>query len=326
MNPRSLIRRMALAGLLFGPLAASATEVTVHRWHLHSSFLMCLHQVLMSDAARSGPREMPELTPDERAAWLESVEAYRAAGGSGDPSFTRPMALTTDALVQVADDSMEPPADAPLGEALRRAAPIYRRHAWEADDRANKFFIAYASAMLREAGEDLVRRHEAVYRTDWPERVFVYVTPVAGRFGAYTLTRLSSGVVTTMACRDEGYQGFRALEMLLHESSHAIVDPNTGTVAEAIKAAAKLHGVALPRNLWHAILFATSSELTRRELAARGVTTFTPSADDLLTRVWPEHREPIERFWIPYLEGQGTLEEAIDRIVAAQTPSTPSTD
>jgi len=313
-----MIRLLTLFGLVSHSFAASAAEVvTVPPWELHSSFWMCLHQRLIDDATRSTPRPTPELSPEEHAAWNGAVGAYRTAGGRGDMTFARPMAITTDALTQVADDATEPLIDAPLKDALMRAAPIYRKHWWTNDARANRFFIAYAAAMLRQAGERLVRQHEAVYRTAWPARIRVYITPSAGPFGAYTITGLSGGVITTMSCRDEGYQGLRALEMLLHESSHGIVSPNNGTIAAAISAAAKSHGVGAPRDLWHAILFATSSELTRRVLAEHGVTKFVPSSVDLFTRVWPKYREPVEQFWIAYLNGEGTLEEAIDKIVLA---------
>jgi hypothetical protein len=227
------------------------------------------------------------------------------------------MVITTDALTQVADDAAQPLIDAPLADALVRAAPIYRKYWWMNDDRANRFFIACAAAMLREAGEQLVRLHEAACRTPWPGRIRVYITPSAGPFGAYTLAGLSGGVITTMTCCDEGYVGLRALKMLLHESSHAIVNPNTGTVAAAISAAARSHDVPVPRDLWHAIPFATSSELTTRVLAERGVKGFVPSSVDLFTRAWPEYREPVEQSWLAYLRGEGTLEDAINRIVLA---------
>lgn len=312
-----MARTLTLLTLLVSAFAAQGVEVvSVRPWELHSSFWMCLHQRLIDDATRSAPRATPELSPEEQAGWKEAVEAYRAAGGSGNMTFARPMAITTDALTQVADDAIEPRTDAPLAEALLRAAPVYRKHWWTDDDRANRFFIAYASALLRESGERLVREHEAVYRTTWPTRVRAYITPAAGRFGAYTMTGKSGGVITTMSCRDEGYQGFRALEMLLHESSHAVVGPREGTVAEAIASAATAHGRTPPDELWHAILFATSSELTRRLLAERGVA-FVPSSVDLFTRAWPQYREPVERFWIAYLDGHGTLEEAIEKIVLA---------
>lgn len=303
---------------LASALTAHAAEVvSVPPWELHSSFWMSLHQRLIEDAMRPTPPALTELLPDEQAAWREAVEAYRTAGGRGDMTFAKPMLITNDALSQVADDAVEPLIDSPLKDALLRAAPVYRRHGWAADDRANRFFIGYAAGLLREAGATLVREHEAVYRTAWPTRVRAYITPAAGPFGAYTNTGRAGGVITTMSCRDAGYQGLHALEMLLHESSHATVNPNNGTVPAAIAASAKAHGVEVPRDLWHALLFATSSELTRRLLAERGVTDFVPSSEDLFTRVWPEYRAPVWQHWMAYLGGAGTLEEAIDKIVAA---------
>lgn len=47
------------------------------------------------------------------------------------------------------------------------------------------------------------------------------------------------------------------------------------------------------------------------------MTEYTPSSVDLLTRAWPQYREPIEKHWIPYLDGKGTLEETVNRVVAA---------
>ena len=108
-----------------------------------------------------------------------------------------------------------------------------------------------------------------------------------------------------------------ALEIALHESSHSIVSPWEGRVSRALRNASAKFSIEPPRDLWHAILFATTSELTERALADRGVTKYTPLAEDLLTRVWPKYREPVERHWYPYLNGTGTLEEAVEKIVAA---------
>lgn len=312
------MRTLTISLLLTFALRASASEVVrVSPWELHSSFWMSLHQTLIAEAMRPTPRDLTALPAPDQVAWSEAVEAYRAVGGHGDMTFANPMIITNDGLSQVADDAMEPIIDAPLADALMRAAPVYRAHWWAADDKANRFFIAYAAAMLREAGTELVRAHEAAYRSPWPLRILVYAAPYGGPFGAYTMTGRAGGVITTISSRDPGYQGLRALEMLLHESSHAVVSPTRGTVAAAISVAAKKRGVDAPRDLWHAILFATSSELTRRTLAESGVSDFVPSSEDLFTRVWPKYRQPIEKYWISYLQGQGTLEDAIDQVVGS---------
>jgi hypothetical protein len=311
--------RVLLAVTVLGQLvgARAGEVVQVGPWELHSSFWMSLHQTLIADAMSNPPRVRPELTAEELLIWNEAVGAYRTAGGRGDMTFATPMQITTDGLTQVADEATEPLIDAPLKDALTRAAAIYRRYWWADDDRASRFFIGYAAGMLREAGDALVKAHEKVYGTPWPQRIRAYVTPAGGPFGAYTMNGKAGGVITTMSCRDAGYQGFRALEMLLHESSHAIVSPSRGVVGGAITTSAKQHGIEPPRDLWHAILFATSGELTRRLLTERGISGFVPSSEELLTRAWPKYREPIEKNWYPYLSGQGTLEQAIDKIVAA---------
>jgi hypothetical protein len=313
------MRKWMLPFVVAWSVVASASEVVrVAPWEFHSSFWMSLHQSLLADAMRLGARDISTLNGDEKTAWESSVAAYRtAAQREGDVTFAQPMVITNDALSQVTDDAIELVTDPPLADALRRAAPVYRKHWWAADDEANRFFIAYASALAREAGGELVAQHETVYRTAWPKQVRVYVTPYAGPYGAYTMKGLAGGVITTMSSRDAGYQGFRALEMLLHESSHAIVGPHNGLVARAIADAVKKHDAAPQRDLWHAILFATTGELTRRLLEARGISAYVPSSEELFTRVWPQYRKPIEQHWYSYLNGEGTLEDAIGRIVAA---------
>lgn len=295
---------------------AEADEVIrVQPWELHNSFWMSLHQTLMTDAMRASPRELTGLSAEEQATWNDAVAAYKTAGGSSDLTFSKPMMITNDAITQIADDGSQPANDAPLAETLNRVAPIYRKYWWTNDDQTNRFFIDYAAAMLRDGGQELIKEHERVYHATWPNRIRVYITPSAGPFGAYTMTGLTGGVITTMSSRDSGYQGLRALEMLLHESSHAIVNPVKGVVADAISASAKKRGINPPHDLWHAILFATSGELTRRFLKERGVEAYVPSSEDLFTRAWPMYRQPVEKYWFPYLNREGTLEDAIDKII-----------
>src|SRR5207244_3920899 len=102
-------------------------------WEFHSSFWMSLHQTLIAEVMRSKPRDLTALSAEEQAAWNEAVAAYRAAGGHGDVTFANPMVITNDGLTQVADDAIEPVIDAPLADALKRAAPVYQAHWWAAD-------------------------------------------------------------------------------------------------------------------------------------------------------------------------------------------------
>ncbi|MGH9458159.1 MAG: hypothetical protein ACRD2J_11040 [Thermoanaerobaculia bacterium] len=296
-------------------LEADAAEVArAGPYTFHSSFWVSLHQTLMHCATAKTPCDLAALTADERAEWEAAVETYRTTG-EGQITFRRPMAITSDALTTVPDDEIAPEIREPLGPALRRAAPAYRRHFWPADDRANRFWIAYASAMVADAGAELAAAHERAYGLPWPQAIRIDAAPYAVPFGAYTMIGRSAGVHETVAAR--GDQGAGALETVVHEASHALVSPSEGPVADAIAKHAERLGIDPPRDLWHVILFATSSELTVRALSRRGIIDYTPMADDLLTRAWPEYRAAIEEHWIAWLDGAIGMDEAIGRIVEA---------
>ena len=117
-----------------------------------------------------------------------------------------------------------------------------------------------------------------------------------------------------------GTQGFAALESLMHEPSHAIVAPSSGAIGtDVARAAAELQ--RKPRyNLWHAILFYTSGELTRRALAARGVQ-YTPFILGMYDRGFSGFRQPLETHWQAYLDGKVTRYEAIRQILIETTPT-----
>lgn len=310
--------KTALCAAILLSLPISAAEVTrVGPYAFHSSLWINLHETLMHCASAETPCDLTTLNPEERAAWSAAVETYRRTG-TGNITFRRAMAVTHDVLTQVGDDETASGVREPLGPALRQAAPIYRRHFWPDHDRGNRFWIGYTAAMVRDAGEELANGHARAYGLPWPEAVRVDAAAYGGRFDAYTMMGQLAGVHVTISSRSPSYWGFGALESVFHEASHALVNPMNGPVAEAIQKHAKSLDIEPPRDLWHAILFATTSELTRRTLATRGID-YKPFAAGMLTDVWPRYREPIEKFWIAYLDGRMTFDEAIGKIVEASS-------
>jgi hypothetical protein len=311
--------RIAIAAtLLLVTADLRAAEVTrAGPYAFHSSFWINLHETLMEQAAAKEAPDLGGLPERDAEAWRAALDVYRKNKSGWNITFDRPMAIMHDVLTQVADDAAAPALREPLGAALLQAAPVYRRHFWPADDRANRFWIGYAAAMVRDAGEELARGHAKAYGAPWPEAVRVDVAAHAGPFGAYTMMGQLAGVHETIASRVSGNGGLAALEVVVHEASHALVSPAQGRVAEAIQKHADRLGIEPPPDLWHAILFATSSELTRRALRERGVEGYTPTVYDLYARVWPRYREPIEKYWLGYLDGGLGFDEAIGKIVEA---------
>ncbi len=77
--------------------------------------------------------------------------------------------------------------------------------------------------------------------------------------------------------------------------------------------------MTLPRDLWHAVLFLTAGHVARETIRELYGKTYEPYmyTQGLFERAWPELRQPLEKWWIPYLRGNGSLEDAADGLVTA---------
>jgi hypothetical protein len=73
-------------------------------------------------------------------------------------------------------------------------------------------------------------------------------------------------------------------------------------------------------NLWHAILFYTSGELTRRALARRGVSEYRPFILDMYEGPFRGFRQSLETHWQAYLDGKLSREAALRQILIETAP------
>ena len=297
--------------------------VSAQQWDLQSNFWVNLHQTML-DAAQNGKPLEGTLTDSERSAWNNAVHSYRIRFYGRSPVFDDELVRINDALSYAGDLPPEGFAE-DVTKALLMAAPAYRRVAWPQVQRANQFWISVAEGMLRDTGDELARAHARVYGVPFPARIRVDVSSAAGPFGAYT-TSSNDLVHTTISSSDPAYQGYAGLEMLLHEASHAIVGPGGGAIGPEIQAAARNIGVLAPRELWHAIVFYTSGELTRRALRERGIADYTPYMykQGMFERGFSGLRAPLENIWQSYLDGRIERTLAITAIVEATGTAPPA--
>jgi hypothetical protein len=284
------------------------------RWEFQNNFWVSLHQTLLATAQRDLDLPIPD---DERKQWMAAVNAYRIRFGTRAPWVDEELIRINDALTSTLD-VLPPSIGEDLTTVLTSAAPIYRQRLWPSDERASRFWINVARSLITDAGEELAAEHGRIYGVTYPQRIRVDVAPYAGENGAYTTA--SNGLVhTTISSREPAYQGFAALEMLLHEGSHAIVGPTNGAIGPQINADAQTAGLLAPRQLWHALLFYTSGELTKRALRARGVPDYVPFAyrNQMYDRAFRGLQRPLETHWQQYLNGAMTREVAITNVVQA---------
>jgi hypothetical protein len=292
------------------PAAPREDEVRTEHFVFRSRFAFNEHDRLR----RWALEEDRGLPCDADEGFRRAVESFRAIDEDRRAGLRIRYWLYDPALAL--DDSLGPvPAWYPI--AMRDGEASYRRCYWDDDDRANRVWIDRAAEHIRRAEDAMVARLTRAFAIEWPrEPIPVDVVPIVDWMGANTVVDPNHVLV---ASQHGGHDGVGAIEVVFHEASHTRISPNGGGVITALIAEAERTNVELPRDLWHAILFYTvghATQATIRELSGEEYEMYLDS-QGVLDRAWPALREPLERVWRPYLEGETTQEAAVASMCAA---------
>jgi hypothetical protein len=76
-----------------------------------------------------------------------------------------------------------------------------------------------------------------------------------------------------------------------------------------------------PSSLWHALLFYTAGETTRRALAERGVSDYRPVILAMYARGFGGFKAALEKHWQAYLDDKESRADAIRQIVLETAPA-----
>lgn len=338
---RSVVLAAMLLWDLCAPVPARAqvrypfrviTVPSQKRFDFHISYWLNLHHTLYEQARRQEQRKKEgaaskvvdlvdtgRLKPTERETWQAALDYYAAEVISRDLLFDETLTAYKLALAKLGDrDSpVEISPLAGLAQALRRVTRIYDDHWWQEHYDA---CAEFAGRVELEASKflDLPEELEKFFQAKFPqERLRVDVVRHANWAGAYTTSEPQPHI--TIASSDPRQEGDLAIEVLFHEASHLLVEPDRGAIGAGLAREAATQKKAIPRDLWHVILFYTVGERTKQRLADLGRPGFQPYAyrHGLYQRAWPGLIQPLEQHWQPYLEGKSTLEEALRRVVRA---------
>lgn len=338
---------LLLHAILLCPLSAAAAPQIDTQYgplpvfELHSGFWINLHHTLYQQAKqRRDPKATPSVSvpslataaattrrsKTEQLAWDAAVSYYAANYADKDLLFNTEMLLLKNQLgdfegcdelsgakLKTCDAGLPPK----LTQILEAAATVYRAHEWPDHDRANRKWIAQVAPLVREQGLGLSERLADIYQARWPkEKIRVDVSAYANSQGAYTTL---DPLRVVIASTDPRNQGSAALEILFHEASHGIAEP----VQQAILRECRQREKAIPRDLWHALLFYTTGEVIKPVFTGQTVGApdpeYTPYAirQRLYQRDWDDYLKLLTRFWQPYLDGRVTFDDAIAHMVSA---------
>src|SRR5271163_2385569 len=294
---RNLFLLLALAVLT--PVAAVAQQSSsaygpLPVFEFHSGFWINLHHTLYYEAKlRQAPPATAQkgnakpliklntmqdaataLSPAERLAWDSSVAYYAANYANKDLLFNNDLILLKNQLGDFEDcdelsGTRKKTCDAGLPPKLTRileaAATVYRAHLWAEQDRANRRWVARVAPLIEEQGVGISERLADIYQTKWPKaKIRVEVSAYANWSGAYTTL---DPLRVTISSTDPRNQGDEAFEVLFHEASHGIAEP----VQTAIVRECHQRDKAIPRDLWHALIFYTTGEVIRPLMTAPDV-------------------------------------------------------
>jgi hypothetical protein len=312
---------------------SDARNEGTYPFEFHSGFWINLHHFLYEQAllrkqaansaqAAKSPTDLKnQLSSEQRQQWDSALDYYTKTMIKRDLTHDDEMIAINDQLgaAEGASDLSRSGLSNDLIKILESVAPIYRARWWPQHDRANRFWIAVVTPMVQQFSRTLISQLTSAYKAKWPtDLIRVDVVEYANWAGAYTTFDRRDKVHITISSPDPGNQSFAALEILFHESSHWMVGPRNGSVAKAIARESQAKNKPIPDGLWHAIIFYTTGEFTRRNLSEYGVSDYKPVGyNGLYARAWPKLLRPLELYWQPYLEGKVDFDKAMSNLIDA---------
>lgn len=338
-----------LAGLS-STAQAPGMESRLPVFEMHSGFWVNLHHFLYlqarmlkgsastkgNDRGAVAPDELPVSLIDfpaaEIRAWQDAVAFYSKDLANRDLLLNGDMEIINNQLSALeacpelegkTSPSCKSGLRPDLVEALERAAPVYRGHWWGQHDRANREWIAAVTPLIEQMGVELSVRLAEVYERPWPSgRMRVDVVWYGGPFGAYTSLEPTHITISSHDPRNHGLYGYEAL---FHEASHVVGIGVNGAIARQFRDRDK----PIPRELWHALLFYTTGEMVRREVAGEATLASNQQSGSssgyqpyaarfgLYYGSWERFRALLDLYWRPYLDGKISFDTAMSQLASA---------
>ncbi len=314
-----MIARLGLGCIL---LLAAGNPAPPSLFTFHTGFWLNLHHFLyvLGRAANNTPdsrrravtgaaaeEKRADLPAAQRTAWEAALSEYQSGPSREDLVFDRGLAETTHRLAEAGDDPAPPPLpDRRLQKALEEAGPVYLKVWWEGHRLADQARRDELEKLLAQYGRPIADFLSRTWQQHWPAAGFtVEVSAYANWAGAYS----TRGGLIVLSSTDPGNAGSQGLETIFHEAMHQW----DRAMAGVIEKAARRLGRPVPPQLSHSLIFYTAGYAV-----AQAVPGHRPyaEANGLWARGALLPRVQLDQHWLPYLQGRGTLEQAIEGLLS----------
>jgi hypothetical protein len=266
------------------------------------------------EAVVRAPDEQAEglkgLSEAERQAWRESVTFYATGLSKLSTTFDRQVIDVTNALRRASSDrpASDLKIDPAVAAALDRAAPIYRKVWWTKHRDSNRAWLDDMQAPLKQHGPQVLAYVTRAYQEPWEKGGYpVNVSGYANWAGAYS----TSFNLLVVASLNPGNKGIHGFEITFHEAMHQWDEE----IDARLMRLAKEHKLKFNDLLSHAMIFYTTGEAVRSVVPGH-----VPYAE--LAGIWKGRmgafKPALDAHWKPYLDGKGTLEDALLAILRFQ--------
>ncbi len=303
-----------------GDQSSPSHILSTERFEFHSNFWINLHHFLFQQAKRPDEQPMPggrRLSREEFQQIDGAIDWYREHLAEHSLLMNERLYAVKRALITFGPDELteHPALTGDHRVQLLAAAPVYRRHYWPRHDLQNHEVLFWHLQRIRTMEAPVLERIAELAQQDWPDGIIrVDLTWDANWAGAYCTTNPIHVVLTSrIGGPDNSWPPGGWMELLFHEPSHAIIDPQDSTVGKLLVEQAKARGLDSTGQLWHAVLFLFSGTAVREALERDGLDhRILMESEGIFRRDQPRVNEGME----PYMAGETSLDDALAGVVA----------
>lgn len=275
------------------------------------SYIGLYWQALPNSTAPPITECLETLNAEASGGWSAAAAWYGDEMGQRNPRTDPLMREVRRYLAALSEEPLGDAATVVLGH-LRGAAPAYQLCLWQAHDARNRAWSDDLLDLVDKHEDEMISRLETAYKDSYPELIPVDIMSYANWAGANTMGRPLHMALSSV---DPDNLGAGSFEILYHEGSHGVFGPGWGHTYEVLATAFESRGLEARRDIWHAVLFFTTGQISMEILHANGYPDY--SAYMVRGGVYDEYYPLLLEAWQPYLDGEIDLSAAAEAFAAS---------